>query len=1602
MFRFSLFYAVFLHWGASLFAQCPPATGNPIVIINEVGNFGVNAEYVEILVVGYPGNPYAKVDMRNWILNDNDYSGIDHGNEPGHMRFGECFSAVAPGTLIVIGNEREPMGGSSGTGVINLPGDSPCLLGYEGFPNHQTPAYNTTHPVSPTWLDLVPFRNYGDGAQIRNAQAAPQHAVFWGDCSFAGAVRMPMQGVSAQGEAYLYMGGLGGWWDPAQYAYSGAGSPGVPNSPENYAFIQSLIAGNLLELGLECEEQKPASSSTAADGEALLTISGGAPGYQLTLRQGTTVVRTLNAPQPGEVPVAGLAPGTYEATVTDQRGCTAVCSFQISYKEVVIKEICAGQCITIGEPTQADGVCYGWLPAEDFDFPNDYQQEVCPEETTTYTLIISNPDGEIVRVIEYKVNVVDIHVSISRTPEVLCPGENVLLAASEGFDSYVWTNQFDEVIGNTRTVTVNSIGTYTVKATFGPCVRQAWTVVILGTIPPLTSTPPGPVALCQPTITLTASEGFEFYEWFSDGYQVGSRREETFWGTGDYTVVAKTFEGCTATYSVSVYSAIPPFDITPNPAKICQGGSVTLVAPSGFTSYAWSDANGQVLGNSNTLTVDRDVVFSVTVTNGQGCVTTASREVEKTPADAAVIGVTSSKICQGVPSKQNPNNAESNTCNNSTATLSVGPGPFTAYNWSTGSSMATITTNKAGIFKVTVTDAHGCTSALEQAITPCFNGQAQLSLQDGSTRYICPPLNATTISAGTGFSTYAWSTGATTSSIVVSQEGIYTVTVSDGSCGAKASVTVIQLAASVTPDLEVYKPAVIDASEPMIPEADEDAPGKGAMTFVNLDNDDRDAIWDNEDKEVATGDDELMRLKLKVPKPATGSAVKAAILTVSGGGSGDVKLWKSKNKLAGEYTSGTTINLDKEEPGHWTTELWLEALNAHTVQQAISLELRCGNGADCAGADVVRVTNLGIQSIVWEGIGNGAAGNTYNSNNLDTNDPNFSGPGGLSSRRVFPDRHYAGTGPLNDKVNAVLTLSVAPVYPARIYLRTFDVDDPSENDGPVDPNDRRRSLAGNYPGTGPGSIVPTLTYDENNDNRGTPNDAPCCKFGLLEGADAEGIVAMDFPLVGGGLSARRSFQVSLHPGDNYRLAANGDFDFVRQLRNRDIDHSLHIADPEIRRDNGRMQLPAHYCSDVLTVWRLFHLEYDAMKKDTGNQNKMSCYFTKFIGTDLRRTREVTDCTCLNGFYTPTVEEIGGPPSIISPHRDNPVPSMPTTRWNGQYENGFFEIPEMPNQIDVEANGKARVLFRGTVDLTGIACVIKKNALPDIAGTLLNCSNSGGRVSCSLNLSCPAGGCNLPNYVGGNIRMARGKDSVIIATVSSPTTIVLDSLHIPFLIRDDDDTSLLPYNLNTDTEQIRSAITDTRNPFGQAYVVCINDLPNGTANFVKSAYTPPALWGVQQAHQDSDTLEAFDYWIGYVCVGLESAGAFRKDADPNAEATILNADGTLNGLTLATTSGNAPSLLGPSVPSTSNDVVFYGGECTMFPLENIREVRSCSNNTISSMGNRTREITVHELGHQFGLGHLGGTFIDENINNFHWNMASSHINFVRSRKSSPGR
>lgn len=123
------------------------------------------------------------------------------------------------------------------------------------------------------------------------------------------------------------------------------------------------------------------------------------------------------------------------------------------------------------------------------------------------------------------------------------------------------------------------------------------------------------------------------------------------------------------------------------PLTMC-GGSVTLTAPAGFSTYAWSPS-----GTTQSIIASTSGTYSVNYTDSNGCSGNASVVVTVKP-----VPPTSSINASPSPS--------TNLCPGTTATLTATLA--TTYLWNTGATTRTITTGVAGSFTVTVFNSQGC------------------------------------------------------------------------------------------------------------------------------------------------------------------------------------------------------------------------------------------------------------------------------------------------------------------------------------------------------------------------------------------------------------------------------------------------------------------------------------------------------------------------------------------------------------------------------------------------------------------------------------------------------------------------------------------------------------------------------------------------------------------------------------------------------------------------------------------------------------------------------------------------------------------------------
>jgi hypothetical protein len=203
---------------------------------------------------------------------------------------------------------------------------------------------------------------------------------------------------------------------------------------------------------------------------------------------------------------------------------------------------------------------------------------------------------------------------------------------------------------------------------------------------------------------------------------------------------------------------------------ICPGASTTLDAtvPVAGATYSWNTN-----ASTPTISVSTPGIYSVIV-NAAGCTSYDTIEVTTAPSPTQDLTDTVG-ICAG-----------------NSATLDAGNAGST-FDWTTGATTQTITTNTAGWHKVTITNGNNCTA--EDSTFVVIN---QLPIVDlGNDTAICPNANYV-LDAGNAGAAFLWSTGESTQTIIPTQDGTYSVVVTDeNGCEGTDEVMVAQFDAAL-------------------------------------------------------------------------------------------------------------------------------------------------------------------------------------------------------------------------------------------------------------------------------------------------------------------------------------------------------------------------------------------------------------------------------------------------------------------------------------------------------------------------------------------------------------------------------------------------------------------------------------------------------------------------------------------------------------------------------------------------------------------------------------------------------------------------------------
>jgi len=429
--------------------------------------------------------------------------------------------------------------------------------------------------------------------------------------------------------------------------------------------------------------------------------------------------------------------GIYWVDVTNNNGCVARDSIQLTVAPALVADAGADQGITCGGSLTLNASASGGTGTYDYRWLNGGPASAGYLITTagTYVLEVTDDLGCVdVDTVVVSLTGSTLSVSLPATAST-CFGSSVELAAvvTGGIApfSYSW-NGAAATADSTFDVANNGTVTVVVTDAAGCTISASTNVTVL----------PAPVANLGPDASLCIGDALSL--------DAGNAGATYVWSTGNVsqtislsfstavvdsliTVRVINANGCEDTDSILVTVSAGPSVNLGADFSVCAGGTVNLDAGAGAASYLWSDGSTtQTVSFVATSTGVQSL--SVVVTNAQGCET----------RDTIVYTV------EGLPVVSLGN--DTTICQGASLTLTAGSGG--TFLWSDGSTGSSLIVTAAGTYSVIVTNAAGCQAA--DTIVVGVNSPAGITITVPSTIEVGEDFDA----SATGGTSYSWNFGA--------------------------------------------------------------------------------------------------------------------------------------------------------------------------------------------------------------------------------------------------------------------------------------------------------------------------------------------------------------------------------------------------------------------------------------------------------------------------------------------------------------------------------------------------------------------------------------------------------------------------------------------------------------------------------------------------------------------------------------------------------------------------------------------------------------------------------------------------------------------------
>lgn len=538
------------------------------------------------------------------------------------------------------------------------------------------------------------------------------------------------------------------------WSYNGQTSQSLSNLPAglytvtvtdatNCQITASATVGQLASLIVSANIQ-PISCSGGNDGGIDLTVSSSDPNNTFTYNWSNNAISQ---------DITNLSAGSYQVTITDQNGCSASGSFNmtsptpVSANTTITSITCHGGndgTVTVNATGGAGFYTYQWA--------NNLGTNAMISNVSAggYFVTITDANGCTASTSAFVGQPNPLTINLLPTA-IACSGNatgSITTSVSGGTGSYSYN--WDNGIGNIQHPNNLTAGTYNVTVTDGNGCTQTATTTVNQLAPISVSVQNQTNVSCGGTndgsISLAVTNGVApfSYNW-NNG--IGNTPNPTNLIAGTYNVTVTDANGCTTSTSTTItqpgglnVNAIP----TPASCFGTNTGAINLTINGGTApfNYNWNNGIGNIQNPTNLASGN----YNVTITDANGCSANLSVLVTQ-PNNLSASLFHTNLNCFG------------NTNASITTNISGGTAPYT-FAWNNGLGSVQHPNNLgAGTYNLTVTDANGCIQTATTTITQPTQMQSTVVATDVSCFGANDGSISTSVTGGTPPYSFVWNNG---------------------------------------------------------------------------------------------------------------------------------------------------------------------------------------------------------------------------------------------------------------------------------------------------------------------------------------------------------------------------------------------------------------------------------------------------------------------------------------------------------------------------------------------------------------------------------------------------------------------------------------------------------------------------------------------------------------------------------------------------------------------------------------------------------------------------------------------------------------------------